>query len=93
MIDNECPGRQGILPKQDRKEKNRNGSFHKKKTGKKMCQTRLACTEFSFFPWARRGSNTGPLDLQSNALPTAPQTLFWPIVRVGSPSIINKTFT
>ena len=24
--------------------------------------------------WARRGSNTGPLDLQSNALPTAPQT-------------------
>ena len=25
--------------------------------------------------WARRGSNTGPLDLQSNALPTAPQTL------------------
>ena len=24
--------------------------------------------------WARRGSNTGPSDLQSNALPTAPQT-------------------
>ena len=24
--------------------------------------------------WARRGSNAGPLDLQSNALPTAPQT-------------------
>ena len=31
----------------------------------------------SLVPWARRGSNTGPLDLQSNALPTEPQTLFW----------------
>ena len=32
--------------------------------------------------WARRGSNTGPLDLQSNALPTAPQTLLWLTINV-----------
>ncbi len=49
----------------------------------KIRQTRLTWTEHLHFlvdpksqeSWGRRGSNTGPLDLQSNVFPTAPQTL------------------
>ena len=44
------------------------------------------------FPWARRGSNTGPLDLQSNALPTAPQTLFWLWKPTGGGKVIKLRF-
>ena len=42
---------------------------------KKCVPDTSACRKFpKSYSWARRGSNTGPLDLQSNALPTAPQT-------------------
>ena len=44
------------------------------------------------YSWARRGSNTGPLDLQSNALPTAPQTLLWlTMLRIGPRKVLYHT--